>query len=200
MYRYFRLICKTQKSVSHLLTEMVIGFVERSTTVSEGFTGPFDDVFEIPIGVSSLIISEREYNVSFVVQDSDETIIVVGTNDVTLGFDAQFGVVEENSITADHILQIGEKDIVDELRVGIRNDLNPENTECFSLRIISTDIAGERFIFDCNDESESTPGFFCEHEICIIDDDGRYILIQYTDSSEDDTRHLTLQNHLLLDL
>ena len=55
---------------------------------------------------------------------------------------------------------------------AIRNDFRPEYEECYSIQISPIDLK-EVFMCDFVDTSSTPPmSFFCEHTICIEDDDG----------------------------
>ena len=52
----------------------------------------------------------------------------------------------------------------------------PENEECYAIQISPIDIPGLRELFMCDfvDKSSTPPmSFFCEHTICIANDDGK---------------------------
>ena len=57
--------------------------------------------------------------------------------------------------------------------VAIRNDFIPEEKECFTIRIIQVDVPGRKELFTCKEDNAGADSYFCDHTICIEDDDGR---------------------------
>ena len=55
----------------------------------------------------------------------------------------------------------------------IRDDVRPEDEECFTIRVIPVDVSGRRELFTCNEDDSGAINYFCQTEICIEDDDGR---------------------------
>ena len=58
--------------------------------------------------------------------------------------------------------------------VLIYNDIIPEEQQCLTIRISPVNVAGKnkREMFSCNEQG---PSYFCEHTICIEDDDGKLV-------------------------
>ena len=69
------------------------------------------------------------------------------------------------------------EDTIPPLTAFIRDDLRPENEECFTIRILPVDVLGRRELFSCNDDDSGADNYFCEHTICIEDDDGRFAIL-----------------------
>ena len=70
---------------------------------------------------------------------------------------------------------------IDPLLTAIRNDFVLEDGECYSIQITPIDIPGLRESFICNyvDRSAIPPkSFFCEHTICIEDDECKVTAMQ----------------------
>ena len=62
---------------------------------------------------------------------------------------------------------------------NIRNDFEPEDEECFSIRIIPVHILGRFELFSCNEDDSDASNYFCETTICIEDDDGGFLKIYF---------------------
>ena len=157
---------------------MVIGFTERRRTVSEGLV-PGVDEFRLEIDVAALRVSERVHPMLYRVLSSGTADVVSFEFRDNLDYDARFGFVEADPIEQRDRLLPG-RNSTGPLRTAIRDDFVPEDEECYSIQIFPIDIPGlkELFICDFVDTSSTPPmGFFCEHTICIEDDDGYYISI-----------------------
>ena len=149
---------------------MVIGFTQRRQIVSESDLLPGDDFVRRQINVATLRESEREYIMLYQLL-SIGTATVVAFND--LGFineDARFGVTNGDSIEQLDILPPGQS-VITPLRTDIRNDFIAEDEECYSIQISPVDTPGFRELFTCNDDSTNPTNYFCQHTICIEDDD-----------------------------
>ena len=161
-----------------LYSVMVIGFNERSQTVSEGEI-PTVDIFFILLDVSNIRTAERVHTMTFRYQEASSTAIVEPVIDqINPNFDALFG---SRGLPTDPIeetidLEPGE-DTLPPRRVQIRNDFVPEPNECFSIRIFTVDVIGRRELFTCNEDNTGATSFFCEHTVCIIDDDGKTLFL-----------------------
>ena len=157
---------------------MVIGFTERRRTVSEGQV-PGVDEFQLEIDVAALRVSEWERPMLYRVLSSSTATVVSFEFRDNLDYDARFGFVEADPIEQEDRLLPG-RNSTGPLRTAIRDDFVPEDEECYSIHISPLDIPGLKELFVCNFvDTCSTPpmGFFCEHTICIEDDDGNYISI-----------------------
>ena len=153
---------------------MVIGFSERRQTVSEGQV-PGVDEFPLQIDVATLRVSEREHRMLYRVLSSGTADVVSFSYFYNLDFDARFGVVQADPIEQEDQLLPGRDSIIP-LQTAIRNDFVPEDEECYSIQISPIDIPGLRELFMCDfvDTSVIPPlSFFCEHTICIANDDGK---------------------------
>ena len=154
---------------------MVIGFTERRRTVSEGLF-PDSDEFQLEIDVATFRVSEREHRMLYRVLSSGTATVVSFAFFDNLDFDARFGVVQADPIEQRDQLLPG-RNFTGPLRTGIRNDFVPEYyVECYSIQISPIDIPDLRELFTCDfvDTSSTPPrNFFCEHTICIEDDDGK---------------------------
>ena len=152
---------------------MIIGFTERIRTVSEGEV-PGVDSFLLQINVASLRPSEREYPMGFRLQESSTNATIETLSPSSPVFDAIFGLrqnpddpIEESRDLAPGLLTLGPP-----LITAITNDLIPEDLECFTLRIFPIDVPGRLELFTCNEDGVGADNYFCEHTICIEDDDG----------------------------
>ena len=152
---------------------MVIGFTERRRTVSEGLF-PDSDEFPLEIDVATLRVSEREHQMLYrVLSSGTATVVSLDFRD-NLDYDARFGAMQADPIVQRDQLLPG-RDSIDPLPTAIRNDFVPEDEECYSIQISSIDIPGLREVFTCDfvDLSSTPPmSFFCDHTICIANDDG----------------------------
>ena len=153
---------------------MVIGFTERRRTVSEGLF-PDSDEFPLQIDVATLRVSEREHRMLYRVLSSGTATVVSLEFRDNLDYDARFGTVQADPIEQRDLLLPG-RDFITPLPTAIRNDLIPEDEECYTIQISPIDIPGLRELFVCDfvDTSSTPPmSFFCEHTICIANDDGK---------------------------
>ena len=149
---------------------MVIGFSQRSQTVVENGT------FTLPIHVHALRTSEIEYQVAFHIVETYTTTATVDANNFrreTMS-DALFGKrnEEENDIEDSRVLSIGNSEFTQltQLTTFIENDNRVENTECFTIEIISPNNSFGNF--SCNEDGDNATDIFCLHTVCIDDDDG----------------------------
>ena len=151
-------------------SQIMIGFSQRTQTVSEADVSSGQDFmrFVIPVAVSGT--SEMEQRAIFRVTSRTATVEPLFFTDPML--DAIFGVRDnpEDPIQVERILHPGESAFSLPLTASIRNDFLIEDEECFTIRILSRDVPG-RAGFTCNSGSGAT-NFFCDHTICIQDDDG----------------------------
>ena len=164
-----------------IFAAMIIGFTERIQTVSEGDI-PGVDVFQLQINVASLRTSESEHRMEFRLQESRATATVETLIPSSAGFDATFGLRDwpDGPIYDTRYLAPGLL-TVPPLQIVIRNDVIPEDRECFTISIFPVDVPGRRELFtcnedfmvaDCNEVGIGTVDYLCEHTICIEDDDG----------------------------
>ena len=149
---------------------MVIGFIQRSTTVSEG-TGFPENVFNISIGVDTLRVSEQEIQTAFILHNNRSTAVVSPFGSTTLQSDAAFGSRDSSGDgLAEYFNLTPDQTRIPPLIASILDDKAVESTECFIIRINFVSIPGEKEPrATCNEEG---PSFFCEHIICIEDNDG----------------------------
>ena len=156
---------------------MVIGFAERTQTVSESIVPPGEDIATVLIPLATLRTAEREHPMNFRLQVSSSSAIVepIGAV-VNILYDAVFGRRENNPNDPIEELFILEalEDTIPSLIAFIRNDLRPEDEECLTIRILPVDVPGRRELFTCNEDDSGEDKYFCQHTICIKDDDGRF--------------------------
>ncbi|CAI8036861.1 hypothetical protein GBAR_LOCUS20652, partial [Geodia barretti] len=148
---------------------MIIGFTQRIRTVSEGEV-PGEELFQLEIDVESVRTAEREHPMVFRLQEANA--IVETLTAVSSIFDATFGQREnpDGPIEEARDLDQGTRRIVP-LLTTIRNDLIPENKECYTIRIFPVNVPGRREQhFGCNHDADRADNYFCEHTICIQDD------------------------------
>ena len=153
---------------------MIIGFTQRTQTVSESIALPREESFPLPIHVATLRTAEREYPMYFRVQGASSLAIVEPIGGVVNQlYDATFGTRDtiRDPIEVFFVLE-ALQDTISPLTTFIRNDLRPEYEECFTIRILPVDIPGNQVLFSCYDDYYGEDNYFCEHTICIVDDDG----------------------------
>ena len=158
---------------------MIIGFTERRRTVSEGIVPEGEDEFRLIYDVSALRTSERDHLMTFRLLEGISTATVntrqeLGDIDVLRNNDAVFGQMREENDPIEVLLSLplGRTTLPDELPTFIRGDFDVEDDECYTVRVFAVDVPGVRRLFTCNSEANAT-NYFCEHEICIINDDGK---------------------------
>ena len=157
---------------------MVIGFTEERQCVAENEV-PGVDSFPVFIEPATLRVSEREHRMLYRLLASGAATVVSFASFFATDFDVRFGGIEGNPIEEMDFLDPGE-DTVRPRRTLIINDFIPEDEECFTIQISPIHIPGLRELFMCDfvDMSTTPPtNYFCEHTICIKDDDGKIITI-----------------------
>ena len=156
-------------------TVMVIGFTERSRTISESMAPPGVDTFQLLIPLSTLRRAERDHPMNFRLQVSSSTAIVEPIGQVFNPlYDTVFGTRDDVDDPIEEIFILESLDnVIPALTTFIRNDFRPEDQECFTIRIFPVDVEGRREPFVCN---EDITNYFCEADICIEDNDGKIFL------------------------
>ena len=149
---------------------MFVGFTERRTNISERTDVPVD-AYRIAIEVSAERTSELIHTSTIYVVES-KTATVESFSSHSLFYDALFGniVVPDDPLQEVHLLRSGERRYQD-IQLSIRNDFLIENEECFTLSISTRNDFGQEALCNADDDS-SASSYFCEHTICIEDDDG----------------------------
>ena len=143
--------------------------------MSEADIPSIHDVLVPSIPVTSDRVAVRDLHLVFRLLQSSSTATVDQIYTSELDVDALFSVrlaPDEGPLEAEHLLRRGENEISPSLLVVIRNDFVIEDEECFTIRLLTEDVQDRRQ-FTCNDENSAT-NYFCEHTICILDDDGKY--------------------------
>ena len=170
-------------SVLHLViisqhqTAMIIGFTERTRKVSEADAPPGADNFPIQINLATLRTAEREYPMNFRLQVSSSTAIVEPITQVPNPlYDAVFGTRNNVGEPIEEFFNLEALiDTFPPLTAFIRDDLRPEDEECFTIHVFPVDVDGRRVLFSCNEDGYGEDNYFCQTEICIMDDDGRFV-------------------------
>ena len=155
---------------------MKIGFRTNLTTTNEVLG-------TVAIDVHSKITSEVEYTIGFhhirvgaiaTVETSDFSDPIFDTD-----FDASFGGRPNPNNARDplertELLQVGRLEPLIPLRTTIFSDLRVEEDECYIINIFIIDtVTGDGHAkYDCNENANNPEDFFCDHTICILDDDG----------------------------
>ena len=156
---------------------MVIGFTEASQTISEG-QNPNEDLFQLPILVSTLRTAERDHLLLFRVQESSSSATVEPiAQQQNTDFDALFGSrADQNDPIEELFLLPPDTSVIPPRATLIRNDFTAEPEECFVIRILAVDIEGRRELFSCNAVDSGATSYFCEHTVCITNDDGKRLI------------------------
>ena len=165
---------------------MIIGFTERRRTVSEGIVPEGEDEFQLTYDVAALRTSERDHPMKFRLLDGISTATVNTRLElmdpvVLRNTDAVFGEQREENDPIEVFVRLPLQNttILQDLPTFIRGDSIAEHDECYSVQIFGVDVPGVKTLFTCNYETYAT-NYFCEHEICIIDDDGKvYHILVY---------------------
>ena len=152
---------------------MIIGFTERIRTVSEG-QEPGVDLFQLEINLASARTAEREHPMIFRLQEPSTNATIETLIESSPVFDATFGLRAnpDDPIEEARDLDPGSRTVRPPLQTAIRNDLMSEDTECYTIRVFPVDVPGRRELFECNEDVVGEDNYFCEHTICIEDDDG----------------------------
>ena len=130
------------------------------------------DTFDIYIDIAVSRTADREYRMTFILEQNSTAIVEPFGAIFRADYDAQFGSQygPNSPLTIDLDLEEGEN-AIRPLVSYIRNDFIIEEEECFKIRIFPTDSQGS---FLCNDDDDTNAtSFFCNHTICIQDDDGK---------------------------
>ena len=157
---------------------MIIGFTQRTQTVSEA-NRPFLRE-QITVDVRSMVVSEIDYNISFEAPASNigRTANVGDIQAANiLDYDALFGVFNPSTDDLEdfRLLNNGSRGLTIPLTLTIVNDFYPEPMECFTIYLASPDVVGDHDIYyECFDDNDNINSFFCQHQICIEDDDGLF--------------------------
>ena len=153
---------------------MIIGFTERRRTVSEGGAPSGEDFFPLLIPLATLRTAEREH--PMYIRLFGSSAIVEPIDGVANQFyDAIFGSRDSIGDPIGHFFVLDAlDDTIPSDITFIRNDLRPEDEECFTIRVLPVDVLGRRELFTCNEDDAGAINYFCQTEICIEDDDGRF--------------------------
>ena len=155
---------------------MIIGFTTRTVCVPENNTEPGFDVWYLPIEVATLRTAEREHPMKFRVQEASSSIVEPIGDVVNQLYDATFGTRNNVGDPIEVFFVLDPlQDTISPLTTFIRDDRRPENEECFTLRVFQVDVPGRRELFTCNEDDSGADNYFCQTEICIIDDDSMFL-------------------------
>ena len=149
---------------------MILGFGERRQTVSEAEALLGEEFINRQIFITSSRISEVQYTVGVRYVIGGQPIIEPVDNPQNPQLDGFFGNREED--TVNNLVYFERLHVATSrlpaLTVTIRDDILPEEEECFELSIFPVN-PQEMINFMCNVAGDE---FLCIHEICIEDDDG----------------------------
>ena len=154
-----------------LSDQTFIGFNQRRQTVSESNGDLTSDGYYLTLLIHSTGSERRDYPVLIRVSTSNST---VEANNIQFdtSYDALFGSRTNTYDPIEETIIIEAGEMEHELITFIRNDFLPEGLECFTLLLSGKDTPGYRDISVCNDDSTNSTDYFCQHTICIEDDDG----------------------------
>ena len=156
---------------------MIIGFSQRIQTVSEGMV--HDDIFLLPIDVVTQRTSEREQRMIVRHQETSSTATVESLESLgDLNFDVLFGTrrhPDDSLATKFDLLPLS--NAIRPILTRIRNDFVIEDEECFTIRISPFDFSEQHEFFSCNEDIDGANSHFCEHTICIANDDGECLTL-----------------------
>ena len=153
-------------------TDMVIGFTQRIRTVSESDAPEGEDIFTIEIPVATLRIAEKEHPMLFLLQESSSTAIVGPRGDLENNplQDAAFGNRTEHGSPIQEVFDLQPlQATIPPLTVDIRDDLRPEDEECFTIFLFNYVY---RLHWYCNEDDSGEDNYLCQTTVCIMDDDG----------------------------
>ena len=155
------------------LSPAIIGFTQRSQTVSEADGQPGLDLFT-PISIHASRAVDRDYIFVLRVLEDISTAIVEGVNIPLSPFtDALFGIrseIGDRAIEETRVIPTGDVEPLGGLIFAqIRNEFRIEDQECFTIQIFPEETSNN---FSCNEDAVNATDFFCLHTICIEDDDG----------------------------
>ena len=153
---------------------MIIGFTVRIRYVSEGQEGAVD-LFRLEIEVNSVRTAERRHRMEFRLLGGSTNATVETLERSSENYDATFGRRDNlnDPIETDLDLLPGQRSAV--LLTDIRNDFVSEDLECYSIGIFPIDEPGHRELFTCYKDIDMADNYFCEHTICIEDNDGMFL-------------------------
>ena len=162
----------------YIFTVAVIGFTQRTRTVSESDAFKGENFFSVDIYVAAQKIAEREHPMGFRLQESGRTAVVEPRNDWSNPLlDAVFGTRDTSDSPIQEYFDLERREAtIPPRQVDIRNDLRPEDEECFTIHIFHVDVLGRRAreLFSCNEDDSGATNYFCKTTICILDDDGKF--------------------------
>ena len=152
---------------------MIIGFTERSRTVSESGATPGESQYLLGIDMATLRVSEMEHVIIIRHNEQLSTAVVesfVGVNDFS---DALFGARGDSRDPLELVFNLDPgQATLRRVSASIVEDFRIEPEECFTLQLYFYETPGARApLVTCNAGNSST-NFFCEHTVCIEDDDG----------------------------
>ena len=157
---------------------MIIGFTTRTVYVPENNSQPGFDVWLLTIEVATMRTAEREHPMIFRVQGASSSAIVEPIGDVVDPlYDAIFGTRDNTGEPIEEFFELRALEDTIEYRIAfIRDDRRPEDQECFTIRIFPVEVPGRRELFTCNEDDSGATNYFCQAEICIENDDGRFAM------------------------
>ena len=135
------------------------------------------------IDVHSKITSEVEYTIGFRhIRREAINVATVETGDLSdpiliNDFDATFGDRPNPNTAWDplettRLLQVGRLEPLRPLNTTIFSDVHPEGNESYTINIFIIDTHRDHVNFMCNENEDNPDDFFCDHTVCILDNDG----------------------------
>ena len=148
-----------------------IGFNQRRQTVSESNEDLESDGYYLTLLIHSIGSERRDFPVLVRVITSNSTVEATNIQFDT-SYDALFGSRTNTDDPIEEIIIIEAGVTEYELTTYIRSDFLPEDLECYTLLLSGIDTLGYRDISVCNQDYTNSTDYFCQHTICIKDDDG----------------------------
>ena len=140
--------------------------------MSESGAAPGFDGHDIAVRISSSGSERRDFPVRIRVTSPLSASVEATNVQFDSDFDVLFGTRLKRDDPITYNLNIEKGVFSSEITAFVRQDFVPEPQECFTLIISGLDSSGYRDISSCNDDSTDSTDYFCQHTICIQDDDG----------------------------
>ena len=148
---------------------MIVGFTERSRTVSESLAV---SSYHVEIEVASPGVSERFHGITIQHNEQLSTAVVESMFGGNTFSDARFGARDRSHDQLEDQVVLYPGETIRRVSASIVEDFRIEPEECFTLQLYFYETPGARApLVTCNAGNSST-NFFCEHTVCIEDDDG----------------------------
>ena len=128
------------------------------------------ELFSISVPVMTTKTFEHQQRIICRYQKDSSNAVVVSHPYFEFYFDVVFGRVTDPNGPLEEWLYLQPGEQLTEMQLTIRDDLQPESQECFTIVIMTVFYGVE--VFTCNDSEDAT-NYFCSHTICIDDNDSK---------------------------